>query len=78
MIMAEMLQLDITSTLQQHYHVIRRNGLKPREDTLLPWEDTLLPWEDTLLPWKDTLLPWEDTLLPLQLIAECIPDAAYD
>ena len=71
MIMAEMLQLDITSTLQQHYHVIRRNGLKP-------WEDTLLPWEDTLLPWKDTLLPWEDTLLPLQLIAECIPDAACD
>ena len=56
--------MDIASTLQQHYHVICRNGLKP--------------WEDTLLPWEDTLLPWEDTLLPLQLIAECIPDAAYD
>ena len=35
-------------------------------------------WEDTLLPLEDTLLPWEDTLLPLQLIAVCIPDAAYD
>ena len=38
MIMAEMLQLGITSTLQQQYHMIEI-GMKPWENTLLPWED---------------------------------------
>ena len=56
MITAEMLQLGITSTLQQLNHMIEI-GMKP---------------------WENTLLPREDTLLPLQLIAVCIPDAAYD
>ena len=39
---------------------------------------TLSRDKNGLKPWEDTLLPWEDTLLPLQLIAVCIPDAAYN
>ena len=75
MIMAEILQLGITSTLQQHYIHMIEIGLKP-------WENTLLPWEDmhhiTMHGMTCTMLPCENTLLPLQLIVVCIPDAAYD